>query len=441
MGPLRIENLAKRFRRLLGSSGAHQQGFSHQSIGLDVLARIAECLTDGEDFAKMLQCAFDIVAAQLGEVAFASYLLERDVDVGYLILVASCRLNETQKSSLQRVELKSSLAGTVVLQQRPIVMTYLEDDTSPLTEVARHLRLKAFAGFPLMRRERVSGVVIFGSLNKPFFEPDELTLMQSVTLQVAAAMERMRLEQTAKMSETRLRLALKVGGMGAWSWDWAKDLLDPDPHFLRLHGIDPVEHRSPDTATLMSHVHVDDRQTVEDALLVCARGRQTLRCDYRVVLSGNTVRWLTTYGSPVTNSDGSVTSLVGLTQDITATVDTREGLKRKAAESERLAEHRAVALAASEDQLIQASKMEALGRLAGGIAHDFNNVLQAVEGSASMALHSVDTDPETTKRFLRLAADACARGASVTERLLAFGRRSPLRSVEIDVTFFAQRAR
>ena len=76
--------------------------------------------------------------------------------------------------------------------------------------------------------------------------------------------------------------------------------------------------------------------------------------------------------------------------------------------------------------------MEALGRLAGGIAHDFNNVLQAVEGSASLALRSMDTDPDTARRFLRLAADACTRGAAVTERLLAFGRRSPLRATALD---------
>jgi nitrogen-specific signal transduction histidine kinase/CheY-like chemotaxis protein len=75
---------------------------------------------------------------------------------------------------------------------------------------------------------------------------------------------------------------------------------------------------------------------------------------------------------------------------------------------------------------------QALGQLAGGIAHDFNNVLQAVEGAA-MLIERRPGDETGVRRLARIAIEASARGASITRRLLAFGRRSNLRAEALDV--------
>jgi len=87
---------------------------------------------------------------------------------------------------------------------------------------------------------------------------------------------------------------------------------------------------------------------------------------------------------------------------------------------------------ASEDQLRQAHKMEAVGQLTGGIAHDFNNLLTAIIGRLEMAEHRVSDDPRTTA-LVQAALRAAERGAALTRHLLAFGRRQQLepRSVEI----------
>jgi nitrogen-specific signal transduction histidine kinase/CheY-like chemotaxis protein len=75
-----------------------------------------------------------------------------------------------------------------------------------------------------------------------------------------------------------------------------------------------------------------------------------------------------------------------------------------------------------EDQLRQAQKMEAIGRLAGGIAHDINNALTAIAGYAELALGVLTADHEARPDVeeIRRAAE---RAGSVTRQLLAFSRK------------------
>ncbi|MCD6297693.1 MAG: PAS domain S-box protein, partial [Deltaproteobacteria bacterium] len=86
-----------------------------------------------------------------------------------------------------------------------------------------------------------------------------------------------------------------------------------------------------------------------------------------------------------------------------------------------------------EKQLIQASKMEAVGTLAGGVAHDFNNLLQAIMGYTQMLLLDKEReDPE----FERLSAieKAANRASELTQQLLTFSRKveSKLRPVNLN---------
>jgi len=102
---------------------------------------------------------------------------------------------------------------------------------------------------------------------------------------------------------------------------------------------------------------------------------------------------------------------------------TRDITERKAAQQ---------ALEETREALFQAQKMEAIGQLTGGIAHDFNNLLMAVIGSLELMERRLPDDPRLAA-LLANATYGARRGASLTQRLLAFARRQQLNPVPVDL--------
>ena len=86
----------------------------------------------------------------------------------------------------------------------------------------------------------------------------------------------------------------------------------------------------------------------------------------------------------------------------------------------------------AEEELRQAQKMEALGRLAGGLAHDFNNLLTVILGECDLLLSDLSpNDPSLTS--IEQIRQSGARAAALTRQLLAFSRRQVLQPELIDL--------
>ena len=87
-----------------------------------------------------------------------------------------------------------------------------------------------------------------------------------------------------------------------------------------------------------------------------------------------------------------------------------------------------------EEELRQAQKLEAVGRLAGGVAHDFNNVLMAQRFSAEIALRQLERgDPATAAAAIAEMLAACESASDLTRQLLAFARRQVLEPEILDL--------
>jgi PAS domain S-box-containing protein len=84
----------------------------------------------------------------------------------------------------------------------------------------------------------------------------------------------------------------------------------------------------------------------------------------------------------------------------------------------------------AEAQIVQAQRIEALGQLTGGIAHDFNNLLTSILLNADVLTSLLDDQLRPLAEAIRLASE---RGADLTRRLLAFGRRQMLEPRPTDV--------
>jgi PAS domain S-box-containing protein len=145
-----------------------------------------------------------------------------------------------------------------------------------------------------------------------------------------------------------------------------------------------------------SHILPDDR---EHAVQYCLKATAELRdhnFEYRMLAADGRIVWLHDVVSVTAEAEKPVI-LRGLMVDIT--------------ERKQL-----------EEQLLQSQKMESIGRLAGGVAHDFNNLLTAILGYTELARENL-ADREQAQEFLRMAQEASARAASLTDQLLAFARK------------------
>ena len=88
---------------------------------------------------------------------------------------------------------------------------------------------------------------------------------------------------------------------------------------------------------------------------------------------------------------------------------------------------------ATEEQLRQSQKLEAVGKLTGGVSHDFNNLLQVILGNAELLTEELAGNPRL-RALAEMSRTAAERGAQLTHRLLAFGRRQTLEPKAVDTS-------
>ena len=252
-------------------------------------------------------------------------------------------------------------------------------------------------------------------------------------------------------SEGLLQTALNAGHLGSLELHLPEFELEASGTCKTFFGRHPGEPFS--YQELLAAVHPDDRARRLDVLDRTIKSGKDYSIEYRNVWPDGSHHWIDVRARPVRRPDGSIKSLVGVSSDITARkvaeIERENLLAQLAAERTALAELTATleqrveqrtadlmkevaAREKAQEQLRQAQKMETIGQLTGGIAHDFNNLLMAVMGNLDLLRKRIPDDPRL-RRLINGALQGAERGASLTQRLLAFARQQDLRAVPVDL--------
>ncbi|MCC2640369.1 MAG: putative Hybrid sensor histidine kinase [Nitrospira sp.] len=221
--------------------------------------------------------------------------------------------------------------------------------------------------------------------------------------------EHRRTEGARLSSEKRFNYLTDNLNQGVWfAQAQPPQVLYVNPAFERIWG-QPAARFYENPKLWRDSIHPDDRSFVTesyDAEIANPTGHDLQRL-YRIVRPDGQVRWIHDRMVIHHTSTGEVDRLSGITEDIT---DARE----------------------LEDQLRQAQKMEAVGRLAGGVAHDFNNVMTVILGYSAVLIQELAQD-SPARQFVLEIQRAGERCAALTGQLLAFSRKQMLHPVSLDL--------
>lgn len=193
-------------------------------------------------------------------------------------------------------------------------------------------------------------------------------------------------------------------------------------------------------------VHPDHRQRTRDAWDEAIQTGKPFEQTFLVAGRDGKHRCFACRGIPEGGEDGRVLRWIGACIDVENEAKARallEGLNislehavtDKSVELEKSYQTLQVEFAERqrvEETLRQSQKMEAIGQLTGGVAHDFNNLLTVILGSIDL-LRRPNLSEEKRERYLGSIAETATRAAKLTNQLLAFARRQPLKTEAFDV--------
>ena len=324
-----------------------------------------------------------------------------------LQLQAGTGLSPALADAYGTVSLDDPLMGDMIRHRRAV---HLSAPDLPIPDPAWVERngIATFAGYPLLVGERTVGVVgVFSRRPLPSFVVESLT---AIADQLAVGIERRRTEDELRQSEERFSRVFRSSPVGIviTTLDEGR-YIDANDAFLELVGRTREDVQGKTMVELGVWRDAAERARVVETL----GGRGTVR-----------------------DLDLEFRSARGVPRQVLASIERIELSARPCllmlaydiSDRKRL-----------EDQLRQAQKMEAIGRLAGGLAHDFNNLLGVVIGYCDLLLRKFPPElPERAEiREIRSAAEGAS---SLTRQLLAFSRRQVLEPRVLDLNAVVRHA-
>jgi len=198
----------------------------------------------------------------------------------------------------------------------------------------------------------------------------------------------------------RYRVASRAASDAIWELDLRTHQVRWSEAFEEIHGA-PVPRLETSLEWWQEHVHPEDVDRVRRRFAAAVeRGNELVEDELRLRRADGAYARVVMRGFPVDDGGGRPARMIGALLDVT---------RRRELEAD----------------LVQAQRMEAVGRLAGGVAHDFNNMLMAITASAQLAARRAGGESSIAECVKEIES-AAARAGELTRQLMALGRRQVL---------------
>jgi len=272
------------------------------------------------------------------------------------------------------------------------------------------IHARAVFNMPILDRGDVIALLYLNHIGPREWPADDVAFVRDVADRTQAAIERRQAEQSLEnFAETLERQVEERTRERDRTWQTSQDLLAVVAADGRFLSVNPAWTSllgwRTDEIVGRDHVsfsHPEDRPA-SDAALQRAKQSGLNQYENRVRHKDGSYRWFSWVASP------------------------EEGLVYASGRHITVEKEAQLELEATQDQLRQAQKMEAVGQLTGGLAHDFNNLLTGISGSLELIQMRVQQGrPGEIDRYVGMAQHAAKRAAALTHRLLAFSRRQTL---------------
>jgi len=273
---------------------------------------------------------------------------------------------------------------------------------------------------PLIHEKETFGYLVAAAQKQLAVDEEERSLFSEMAGDLAYAISFIKIEEARRRgeaalqeSESRFRLFAELAPVGIVILDEQGRILDANSKFTELLGYTTEDVPSVEQWWALAYPDEEIRSRVQQEWQTAVEEAKRTKAEIRPM------------EHPVTCKDGSVRHIKfrmasGETLTLIVFTDITER-KKIEAEHEKL-----------QSQLLQAQKMESVGRLAGGVAHDYNNMLSVIIGYAELAIDKLAPD-DPLHADLQEIHRAAKRSRDITRQLLAFARQQTIDPKVLDL--------